>query len=125
MRGCLLVALVLITAPASAQSLKLPTIVYAVAGGTDAASTAYCLNAHPHCHESMPHLRWLEPRGGAAAVTAGSLAFDVASIWAWNRYVGRKHPKIAAIGLYAWSAVRLSLAVHNVRQPSLHPLTFE
>jgi hypothetical protein len=40
---------------------------------------------------------------------------DVGAITAWNLTMGREHPKVAAAGLWAMTAFRAYLTVHNLR----------
>ncbi len=47
-------------------------------------------------------------------VTIGGL-IDVAGFSAWNMTVGRKHPRLAAAGLWGMAAFRTYLAIHNIR----------
>ena len=93
-------------------SLKIPTIVYASVAGADITTSLLC--RPPGCHESNPLIAWMEPQGQATMhITAA--AMDAAGVWAWNRYVGRRHPKLAKVGLYVVAAVRVGVAVRNVK----------
>jgi hypothetical protein len=96
-------------APASAQSLKVPTIVFAGAALADWSTTHYNLS-HGH-HEANPMLWWLNDKPGPTVVIGASI--DVAGVWLVNRYLGRRHPKLTAIGLYLSAGVRLALSVDN------------
>ena len=40
---------------------------------------------------------------------------DVGAVTAWNLTVGKKKPRLAAAGLWAMTAFRAYLVVHNVR----------
>jgi hypothetical protein len=96
-----------------ATSLRLPTAMYLASASADVATTVYCQSAG--CREDNPMVNWLEPRGTTIMLVAGESA-DLAGLWAWNRFIGRKHPKLAAIGLYAASGVRFAIAARNVRE---------
>lgn len=104
-------------ASASAQSLKVPTAVFAGAAAADWTSTYRNLRgvdgreANPTiavCHGSERH----GTCGPLTTVVLGA-AIDAAGVVAWNRIVGRRHPKLAAVGLYAASAFRGYLAYRN------------
>lgn len=92
-------------------SLRRAISVYSFAAAADKASTIYGLQVCPPCVETNPLYSWT---GNDAAAVALSAAVDVAAVWAWQRFVGRKHPTLAKVGLYGWSGVRVGLAVHNV-----------
>lgn len=114
MRPYLLSLLVLLPVTASAQdvsapSLKWPTIVYSSAVAFDYSTTYRGLQLG--ATERNPILRPLQNR--PVALVATGAALDAAGVWAWNRYVGRKHPKLAVLGLYAMSAARIWMASHN------------
>ena len=42
-------------------------------------------------------------------------AMDVGAVTAWNMTMGRNHPKVAVAGLWAMTAFRAYLAMHNLR----------
>ena len=50
----------------------------------------------------------------ALMVTAGA-AIDIGTLMVWNRYMGKRHPKLAKVALYAASAYRFYLFAHNAR----------
>lgn len=103
--------------PAAAQSLKLPVIVFAGAVSADWTTTHYFLSnadrAKPgqYDQETNRTLSWLNNRPTATVLVG--VAQDVAVVWAVNRFVARRHPKIAAVSLYAMSAFRVHLAIDN------------
>jgi hypothetical protein len=107
-------ALLLVAAPASAQSLKLPTTVFLASAAVDWSSTAYCLHTHPTCYETNPLINWAAPAGDGVMLSV-SVATDVATAYAVHRFVGRNHPKVARVTLYALSALRVYAAAQNVR----------
>jgi hypothetical protein len=93
-------------------SLRRATAVYAIAGALDVASTAaFVLRGG---HEGNPLLAPMQDKP-ALMLTVG-VATSVTGVWAWNRFVGRKHPKIAAIGLYAAAGVHAFLAARNYQK---------
>jgi hypothetical protein len=116
MKAVLVVACLLISVSTVAAddppSLRRAITVYAFAAAADKATTVYGLHVCATCVESNPLYSW---SGNDATTIAVSTAVDIASIWAWQRFVGRKYPRLATIGLYGWSGVRVGLAVHNVR----------
>ena len=94
------------------QSLRLATAVYAIAGALDVASTAaFVLRGG---HEGNPLLAPLQKQ--PALMLAAGVATSVTSVWAWNHFVGRKHPKLAAAGLYAASAAHVFLVANNYKK---------
>lgn len=106
-----LLALLLVASPASAQSLKLPIVVFGASAMTDWTSTTYALSHG--CHEDNPTINWLQPVSGTPGVIAAGAAIDVAGGYLWVHFVGRHHPKLAAAGLYVASAFRFTLAARN------------
>jgi len=91
-------------------SLKVPTVVFMTAAAADWATTYRVGSAGV---ESNPLLHWTEPNQELLITVA--VATDLAGLYAWNRLVGRKHPKIAAVGLYAMSGMRFWLAYRNYK----------
>jgi hypothetical protein len=106
-------ALLLVAAPVSGQSLKLPTTVFLASAAVDWSSTAAC-EAHG-CHETNPLINWIEPPGAMIAVGA---AADVATLYVIHRFWGKRHPKLMRVGLYAVSALRVSIAARNFHTAS-------
>lgn len=101
-------------APTKGPSLKLPTIVFAGAATADWVTTYRNMDYNcPTCGESNPLLNWVGQK--PKTTIAMGAAMDVAGVWAWNKYVGKKHKKIAAAGLYVMAAFRVFLAVRNAR----------
>jgi|SRR5579872_5795713 len=114
----LLVVVLLPEVPVSAQeitnppSLKVPTIVFATAAAGDWFSTYHGVT-HLEFLEGDPLInRW--QNHPALMVTAGT-ALDVGSVILWNRYVGRHHPKLAAVGLYVAAGFRTYLCLKGSR----------
>lgn len=93
-------------------SLKLPTSIFAVSAAADWVSTARLLSSGGV--ENNPLLR--PSQDHHTALLAVGIASDVVGVWAWHRWVGRKHPKIARAGLYMAAGFRLFLAVRNGHQ---------
>ena len=105
---------VLVPAVVSAQdsSLRVPTIAASAAAAADWASTYHALKYYK-VRETNPFLRPLDGSPGPL-VTVGSL-MDAGAFSAWNLTVGRKHPRVAAAGLWAMTAFRTYLVIHNIR----------
>lgn len=94
------------------ESLKVPTAVFAVAAAADWAST-YRLLQRPEAREVNPMFGWLDNKPGP--MVALGAATDAVGVAAWNKFVGKRWPKVAKVGLYAASAFRAYLAVRNHR----------
>jgi hypothetical protein len=119
---CSFVLLLVALAPsaASAQdlkpSLRLPTIAASAAAAADWATTYHALQNY-HVRETNPLLqRWQSSPG--QLVTVGA-AMDAAAFTAWNMTVGKKHPRLAAAGLWAMAGFRTYLAINNMRNTKL------
>jgi len=100
---------------ASAQeskSLKIPTIAAMAAAGADWATTYHALKYYK-VREVNPIMRPFEAAPGSL-VTVGGL-IDVGTISAWNLTMGRRNPRVAVAGLWAMTAFRAYLAIHNIR----------
>ena len=101
---------------ASAQDnldrLRVPTIAASVAAAADWASTYHALKYY-NLRETNPLLQPFQKSPGQL-VTMGAV-MDAAAFSAWNVTVGRKHPRIAAAGLWAMAGFRAYLVVHNLR----------
>jgi hypothetical protein len=114
-----LLVVCILPATASAQepavprrSLRIPTIAASAAAAADWASTYHALTNY-RVHETNPLLRpWYDSPGQLVGVGA---LMDIGGITAWNLTVGQKHPKVAAAGLWAMTAFRSYLAIHNLR----------
>ena len=111
-----LLVLCLVPGLASAQdnldSLRVPTIAASVAAAADWASTYHALKYYD-LRETNPLLQPFQKSPGQL-VTMGAV-MDAAAFSAWNVTVGRKHPRIAAAGLWAMAGFRAYLVVHNLR----------
>jgi hypothetical protein len=94
----------------SAQSLRVPTTVFALSSMADWSSTYVGLSNGTG--EQNPLLWFTESRPLPTVLVGASM--DVAAVWAWNRYVGRSHPKLARIGLYVAAGFRFWLTYRNV-----------
>ena len=92
------------------RSLRAATIAAGAAAAADWASTYHALKNY-QMREMNPLLRPIDHAPGAM-VTVGAL-IDVGGIAAWNLTVGKKHPKLAAIGLWATTGFRTYLAFRN------------
>ena len=102
--------------PASAQDgstrLKLPTMAASAAAAADWASTYHGLKYY-NLRETNPLLQPFQKSPGRL-VTMGA-AIDAATFSAWNVTMGRRHPRVAAAGLWAMAGFRAYLVVHNLR----------
>ena len=100
------------SAGAQQPSLRLPTIAASAAAAADWTTTYHALTNYK-VRETNPLLRpWYDSPG--QLVSAGAL-MDVGGVAAWNLALGEKHPHVAAAGLWAMTAFRSYLAVHNLR----------
>ena len=98
--------------PTPQPSLRIPTIAASAAAAADWATTYHALTNY-RVREMNPLLRpWYDSPG--QLVGMGAL-MDVGAVTAWNMTVGQKHPKIAVAGLWAMTAFRSYLAIHNLR----------
>ena len=95
----------------TSQRLKLPTLAATTAAAADWASTYHALKFY-NLRETNPMLQSIESPG--RLVTAGA-AIDAAAFSTWNLTVGRKHPRVAAAGLWAMAGFRAYLVFHNLR----------
>jgi hypothetical protein len=104
----------LLAAPASAQDrgLRAATIAASTAAAADWASTYHALK-YFRVRETNPLLRPLDHQPGAM-VSLGA-AIDVGAVTAWNMTMGKNHPKVAVAGLWAMTAFRAYLTIHNLR----------
>ncbi len=93
-------------------SLVLPTIAASAAAAADWATTYHALTNY-HVREVNPLLGPWQERPGKL-VTAGAL-MDGVAFSAWNVTMGRRHPKVAAVGMWVMAGFRTYLAVHNIR----------
>ena len=107
-------ALCLLPALASAQerSLRAATFAASAAAAADWASTYHALRFY-RVRETNPLLRPLDQSPGPM-ISLGA-AMDAGAITAWNMTMGRRHPKIAVAGLWAMTAFRTYLTIHNIR----------
>ena len=92
--------------------LRIATIAASAAAAADWASTYHALKNY-QLREANPLLRGLDHKPGS--MVALGAAIDAGGVMAWNMTVGRKHPKLAAAGLWAMTAFRAYLVVHNIR----------
>lgn len=94
------------------SSLRIATIAASVAAAADWASTYHALKNY-HVRETNPLLSSLDHKPGQ--MIALGAAIDAGAMTAWNMTVGKKHPKLATVGMWAMTAFRGYLAVHNMR----------
>lgn len=92
--------------------LKLPTIAAGAAAAADWATTYHALKNF-RVRETNPLLRPLD-HSPSSLVSLGA-AIDVGAFSVWNVAVGRRNERVAAAGLWAMTAFRAFLAIHNFR----------
>lgn len=110
------VSLLPATASAEPGSLRVPTIAASAAAAADWVSTYNALK-HYKIRETNPLLSPFA-HSPEQLVVAGAL-IDAAALTTWNMTVGRKKPRLAAAGLWAMTAFRAYLVVHNVRNTQI------
>ena len=110
----LLVALVLVAAPVSAQTstpFRLSAAALIAAHGADLATTEYCLGAQ-RCHETNPALRLFTTSPGVfGAVKLGLAAGTVLG----TVRLHNDHPRLATALNLAMTALFSGFAIHNAR----------
>ena len=94
------------------RTLRHATIAASAAAAADWASTYHALKLF-RVRETNPVLRPFDSTPGRM-ISLGA-ALDVGAISAWNLTVAREHPKIGIAGLWAMTAFRSYLAIHNLR----------
>ncbi len=92
--------------------LQQATVAASAAAAADWVSTYHALKYY-QVRESNPLIRGMDGSPGPM-VSVGAM-IDAGGISAWNVVVGRPHPRIAATGLWAMTAFRTYLAIHNIR----------
>lgn len=104
----------LLPAAASAQDngLRIPTIAASAAAAADWASTYHALKYYK-VREVNPLLRPLDG-SPSSLITVGGL-IDAGAFSVWNVTVGRRNERVAAAGLWAMTAFRAFLVIHNIR----------
>ena len=112
----LLTTLVPAAAWAGEPDLRLPTIAASAAAAADWASTYHALKNY-QVREVNPLLRPFD--SSPAKVVSLGAALDMAGISGWNMAMGRKHPTLAAAGLWAMAGFRTYLALHNLHNERL------
>lgn len=112
MRAFIAACVLCCAVPAHAQSLKTATYVFAASAAADWTATYHFLDVGA-ATETNPLLGPMHNQPGATVALGAAL--DVVTVWAWNRYVGRTHPRIAAWGLLGMSAYRFDLARRGVQ----------
>ena len=105
---CLLPGLV----RAQDNPFRAPTIAASAAAAADWASTYYAVK-HFQVREVNPLLSPMERRPGRM-ISMGAL-MDAGLLSAWNLGVGRRNERLAVTGLWAMTAFRAYLTIHNLR----------
>lgn len=94
------------------RPLQTPTIAASAAAAADWVTTYYALK-HFRLREVNPLLSPMQ-RDPSRMISVGA-AMDAGLMSAWNLGIGGNHPKVAAAGLWAMTAFRAYLAIHNMR----------
>jgi hypothetical protein len=110
-------ALVIVLLPSLAQAqqenaLRTPTIAASAAAAADWASTYYALK-YFKVRELNPIINSMQHQPGRM-ISVG-VAIDAGIVSAWNLGVGRRNERLAVAGLWAMTAFRAYLAIHNMR----------
>ena len=100
------------TAQDGPVNLKLPTFAASAAAAADWASTYHALRFY-QLRETNPLLRPFQKSPGQL-ITMGAV-IDAATFSGWNVTMGRRHPRVAATGLWAMAGFRALLVLHNLR----------
>lgn len=116
----LFIAVLALVCPRSASAqveprtdgLRLPTSLFASAATADWATTYWGIK-HFRLRETNPLIRKFERTPGKMVLIGA--AIDAGAVTAWNLTMGRKHPRVAAAGLWTMTAFRAYLAFHNSR----------
>jgi hypothetical protein len=96
---------------ADERDLRLPTIAASAAAAVDWATTYHALKYYK-VHETNPLLRRFDTSPGKLVSLGGVM--DAGLVSGWNLTVGRKRPGLAIAGLWAMTAFRAYLAIHNL-----------
>ena len=112
-RSVIVLLFVLFASTAHAQSLKIPTIVFAGAASTDITQTRILLN-DPEIHE----VNWLYKHfdGHPNVQVAATVGVDIGTIWLMQTVARRGHPKVATIALYTLASLRAFAVIRNVQR---------
>ena len=97
---------------AQENRLRTPTIAASAAAAADWASTYYALKYYK-VRELNPIINPLQHQPGR--MISMGIAIDAGLVSAWNLGVGRRNERVAMAGLWAMTAFRAYLAIHNMR----------
>jgi hypothetical protein len=118
--AALFVAAILFTTPVAAQQeaaqshrLKWPTVVYLSAATADWSSHHYCMAQSQWCVEGNPMYSWAGERSPWTTVVGGSV--NGFTVWAVNKWVAPRHPRLAVFGLIAGAVIQGWAAYTNVQ----------
>jgi hypothetical protein len=102
----------MVPSPARAESsgLRWPTIAAGAAATADWVTTYHALKFY-NTRELNPVLKPFQANPGGLVALGGVI--DIVGVTGWNLTVGKKHPKLAALGLWSMAGFRSYLAVHN------------
>jgi hypothetical protein len=102
-------AMIALHGEARAQSLDVPTVVFASGATTDWVTTYRNRN---YFREGNPMIAWLDHR--PAAMIGLGVGIDAAGVYGWQRLT-RNRKRLRAFGLYAATAARVAVAIRNDR----------
>ena len=97
---------------AQENGLRAPTIAASAAAAADWATTYYAVK-YFKVRELNPLINSMQHQPGRM-ISIGA-AIDAGLVSAWNLGVGRKNERVAMAGLWAMTAFRTYLAIHNLR----------
>jgi len=97
---------------AQENRLRTPTIAASAAAAADWASTYYALKYYK-VRELNPIINPLQHQPGR--MISMGIAIDAGLVSAWNLGIGRRNERVAMAGLWAMTAFRAYLAIHNMR----------
>jgi hypothetical protein len=114
MKTLILAAAMTLTAmTASAQSLKLPTILYTGVVTADIVTTRWS-QTDPTVHEGGKFSSYAFLDGHPNALMATMVGVDTATVLL-VRKMGKNHPKLATITFYSLTALRTTAVINNIR----------
>lgn len=111
MRAMIVVLLVHLAVPAAAQDhpLRLPATLFLASAEADALTTFWGQKAGL-LEEVNPMYAHMSPE---ASLALGHVT-DLATVWVATK-IGKQHPKLAALGLYAMALLRAEMVRENLQ----------
>jgi hypothetical protein len=107
-------AMMLVAAPAKAQSLRLPATLLVIAGAADVTTTGMggFWNGTGTTQEDNIAINWI---GNPKVMLVTGVAMESVATWFLAKKIAKNHPKLARVGLYAMTGIHATLAVRNHR----------